>query len=641
MIKKAEPVQKILSYRPDIDGLRAIAVLLVLGYHIFPKSIKGGFIGYLITGIIIESLEKGTFTFKNFFSRRIRRIYPSLMLVLASTFLAGWFILLPKEFVELSKHMLGGVGFIANFTLWHDSGYFDALPELKPLLHLWSLGIEEQFYFLWPLALFVGWKYKEKLTYVIILIFTISFLLNILFIHKKPDAIFYFPVTRFWELLIGGLLTLFQKKSSRQFTNGETNFLSVFGALLIFIATLKLHHASTFPGWWALMPTLGTALLISGKKSWINQHVLSLKSLVAVGLISYPLYLWHWPLISFFHIAIGEVPYYLDKIGIIFFSFLLSWLTFKFIEAPLRHGKNTSIILTSLILISLFIGVVSFSVIYNKGYPQRISKNNEDPAITNALIQLLNPNFGGYIAAEWREHNCFLAKGEGIETFKDECKGDSQKPLALLWGDSHAAALYAGLKNQLEKQKAGLAQFTASACPPLLNWDGVANRGCRKINNHILDMIRELKPDVVFLGAAWYWADYDWTKVEITIRELKKIGIKKIILVGSSPAWKEKVPNNIVLYYRKYNRLPPTYTDFNLIDFEVTKKIDEQLEDMASKMGIQFFSILKSICNSDGCRLMTDKSPLNVTSLDQGHITTRGAIFLFKATEIQFLDGLK
>lgn len=202
------------NYRPDIDGLRAVAVLLVVGFHAFPGRFPGGFVGvdiffvisgYLITGILLKEMESSDFSFARFYARRVRRIFPALILVLLCCFVVGWFVLLPDEFKALGKHIFGGAAFFSNFVLLHDAGYFDAAAVRKPLLHLWSLGIEEQFYIVWPVVLFLAFQIR-RVGWMITAIFVASFLANVLTIGRNPVAAFYWPFTRAWELMSGGIL---------------------------------------------------------------------------------------------------------------------------------------------------------------------------------------------------------------------------------------------------------------------------------------------------------------------------------------------------------------------------------------------------------------------------------------------------
>jgi peptidoglycan/LPS O-acetylase OafA/YrhL len=314
------------KYRPDIDGLRAIAVLAVVAFHAFPNWVKGGFIGvdvffvisgYLISTIIFENLDKGTFSFSEFYARRITRIFPALILVLVACFVFGWFALLADEYRQLGKHIAAGAGFISNIVFWNEAGYFDNAADTKPLLHLWSLGVEEQFYIVWPLLLWFAWKRNFNLLTITILVATLSFIINIKGVQQDPVATFYSPQTRFWELLCGSLLawmTLYKMNAwttakskldgclalavyrEKHPTNGKTlsNFLSFVGLILLTYGFCRINKELSFPGKWALVPVVGSVLIIAaGAKTWVNRVILSNKVLVWFGLISFPLYLWH------------------------------------------------------------------------------------------------------------------------------------------------------------------------------------------------------------------------------------------------------------------------------------------------------------------------------------------------------------
>lgn len=319
--------------------------------------------GYLISTIIFENLDKGTFSFAEFYARRIRRIFPALILVLAACFAFGWFALLADEYKQLGKHIAAGAGFISNFVLWNEVGYFDNSSETKPLLHLWSLGIEEQFYIVWPLLWF-AWKRKFNLLTITILVVIASFVLNIKGIKQDAVATFYSPQTRFWELLCGSLLAWFTLYKNDAFTDTKTkidgwlssiiyrekqvldgkslsNVLSFIGLFLLAYGFWRINKELKFPGKWALMPVVSAVLIITaGSKAWINRMVLSNKLAVWFGLISFPLYLWHWPLLSFARIIEGEVPARKIRIAAVVASILLAWFTVKVIEKPFRFGEQ-------------------------------------------------------------------------------------------------------------------------------------------------------------------------------------------------------------------------------------------------------------------------------------------------------------
>src|SRR5687767_11476762 len=327
------------AYRPDIDGLRAVAVLAVLAFHAFPHAAPGGFAGvdvffvisgFLISGIILEDLQRGRFSLADFYWRRVRRLFPALILVLLACLALGWLVLLPDEFSRLGKHVAAGAGFIANLAFWREAGYFDWSAELKPLLHLWSLGVEEQYYLVWPLLLLFFRRWTLGL---IVGIGVLSFALNLYMTAKYPSAAFYLPMTRFWELLVGSFLAW--KTTEGRFGNLK----SACGAMLVIAGLVLLNGERAFPGWWALLPVLGTALLISaGPTAWVNRTILAHPAAVYVGLISYPLYLWHWPLLSFARVVEQGEPGALTKTVLLMASFVLAWATYQFVEKPIRFG---------------------------------------------------------------------------------------------------------------------------------------------------------------------------------------------------------------------------------------------------------------------------------------------------------------
>lgn len=367
------------KYRPDIDGLRAVAVLAVVVFHAFPNWLKGGFIGvdiffvisgYLISTIIFENLDKGTFSFSEFYARRIKRIFPALLLVLLACFSLGWFVLLSEEYKQLGKHIVAGSVFISNFVLWNESGYFDHSAETKPLLHLWSLGIEEQFYILWPFLLWFAWKRKFNLLMMTMGVACASFILNLIYVQQDMVATFYSPLSRFWELLSGSLLawfTLYKKSifTNRQKSDGKriANVLSLSGFLLLTYGFWAIHKETLFPGKWALVPVLGAILIITaGDKAWFNRTILSHKIVVWFGLISFPLYLWHWPLLSFATIVEGDTPSPIIRIAAVALSITLAWFTYRFIERPLRFGKNTKIRFLIILMVMMSgIGCIAYS----------------------------------------------------------------------------------------------------------------------------------------------------------------------------------------------------------------------------------------------------------------------------------------
>ncbi len=338
------------GYRREIDGLRAFAVLSVVAFHAFPAAVPGGFVGvdvffvisgFLITSHIFEKLDQGTFSFADFFQRRIRRIFPALLVVMSLSLLFGWLVLLSDEFNQLGLHVASGAAFISNFVFAAEAGYFDAAAELKPMLHLWSLAVEEQFYILWPLALWVAWKLRVGLLILTLIVFAASFVVNVAYATSHPVESFFWPFGRFWELLSGSLLAWVTVHRAGPLA-GETvrKLAGGLGLVLLVVSVAVIDRTAAFPSWWAILPVLGSVLVIfGGARAWGVAPLFTNRIAVWFGLISYPLYLWHWPVLSFLHIAEDDVPHRDARIAGVLLAILLAWLTYRLIERPIRFGK--------------------------------------------------------------------------------------------------------------------------------------------------------------------------------------------------------------------------------------------------------------------------------------------------------------
>ncbi len=370
------------KYRPDIDGLRAIAVLSVVIYHAFPNALKAGFMGvdiffvisgYLISSIIFENLDRGSFSFGQFYGRRIKRIFPALTLVLLSCLVFGWFGLLGDEFKQLGKHMAAGAGFVSNFFLWQESGYFNNAAETKPLLHLWSLAIEEQFYIFWPLIVWLTWKRKTLFLIVFISLIVASLAYNVHLVRLDPTATFFSPATRIWELLAGVLLAYMRvRPTAWQPSQRQLQIASTLGVLLLAIGFYRIDRGRPYPGTWALLPILGSfCLIFAGPTAWFNRFVLSNRLLVWIGLISFPLYLWHWPILSLIRIVESGAPEpYFRNIALVL-SVLLAWATYYFVEKPIRSDGKSSLKIVVLSTCVAALGVAGFAIFQSNGLPTR------------------------------------------------------------------------------------------------------------------------------------------------------------------------------------------------------------------------------------------------------------------------------
>lgn len=502
------------KYRPDIDGLRGIAVLSVVGFHAASVKLAGGFIGvdiffvisgFLISTIIFKSLAHNSFSFIEFYSRRIRRIFPALFLVLISSFVFGWVALRADEYKQLGKHIAGGAGFLSNFVLLGESGYFDFHSAKKPLLHLWSLGIEEQFYIIWPLFLWLAWRQRNGLFTMLLAVFALSFALNIEQIGYDPIATFYSPQTRFWELLLGSSLAyivLYKKEMFSFLAPVHFNLCSFFGASLIVIGLFTITKEGEFPGWLALMPTFGSALVIfSGPQAWLNRVVLSNRVLVWFGLISFPLYLWHWPIMSFGNILsnmeqLQELSRGNRVIAIIV-SIVLSWLTYKLVEKPIRFGDHSKLKTLILLTSMIFTGYAGYICFQYDGFESRIPKDHKKyysiPYNQNYVPDYTNQ--GNFFS------NITPIKGRDFFLFKAKSVGETE--IAIV-GDSHANRLYYGV---IEFTKRSVLNIGRGTCPPFLDVEvhqGNKSFTCQPLMNQILTELRDSKHIKVIVINAFF-----------------------------------------------------------------------------------------------------------------------------------------
>nr|WP_255520390.1 acyltransferase family protein [Undibacterium sp. 14-3-2] len=495
-----------ITYRPDIDGLRAIAVIAVVLYHAFPSRVSGGFVGvdiffvisgYLISSIIFKGLASGKFSFLEFYSHRIKRIFPALILVLLTAFSLGWFVLLPDEFKQLGKHILAGAGFAQNIVLWKESGYFDNASELKPLIHLWSLALEEQFYLIFPALMWIVWRFGlNALTAILILAF-FSFKQNIHDVQYEIVKAYFLPQTRFWEILAGSILAFFQvfkfdgflakiryivfhpvifsnppDLDKRQYT--LNNFLSITGFILAILAIFCINKNKSFPGWWALAPVLSAFLIIlSGPESWVSKNILSSKIMLFVGLISYPLYLWHWVLLSFAQIVESETPAVHIRISAIVIAIVLAWATYVFIEKPIRFGRKgllKTFILSMMLVAVAGLGYAAYTGMVRKSINEKMERSLN--SINEPFLSWGGPPLRDGVHQEYQDAECL----KRYPNFGDDKACRLQKnapPTVMLIGDSHANHLFPGLAEHF-KDESGINILNLSVTgrgwgPALLN----------------------------------------------------------------------------------------------------------------------------------------------------------------------------
>jgi peptidoglycan/LPS O-acetylase OafA/YrhL len=433
------------NYRSDIDGLRALAVVSVVIFHAFAWLIPGGYAGvdvffvisgYLITTNILNGLNESTFTIQGFYQRRIRRIFPALVTMLAIVYAFGWFVLLATEYRQLGKHVGSGASFISNIILWQESGYFDTSSAVKPLTHLWSLGIEEQFYIVWPLLLWAIFKLRLHILTSTVVLAVVSFGFGLWSLNNDVVGAYYSPINRFWELLIGAILAAVMLK--RTYGDKATKWQqagSIVGLILIVFTLFSLDGQSSFPGWNALAPTVGAALMIGcGPQTLTARRIFSLRAIVWVGLISFPLYLWHWPLLTFARIISSAMPTAQVRIGAVVLSVVLSWATYRLIEKPLRFHPRVKVITGALVASMVVIGLVGYVTFRNDGIASR--------EVTQMNPDINSGEEGG--AQGWVQDTCGISDAKVADLFASCLEDNRETPRFALIGDSKAEALIGG-----------------------------------------------------------------------------------------------------------------------------------------------------------------------------------------------------
>ncbi len=542
-----------LAYRPDIDGMRALAVLAVVLYHAFPSALRGGFAGvdiffvisgFLITSILLDELRRGSFTVAGFYARRVQRIFPALILVMLACAAFGWCALFPDEFRMLGKHIFGGAAFVSNIFLWNEVGYFDTAAETKPLLHLWSLAIEEQFYIFWPPLLLLAARRRIGVVRMALALAVLSFAVNVAGVHRYPSATFYSPAGRVWELLAGALLAGAASGQLRLFAGTRSgpdgvvrmldfgaprarNLWSVLGLALVLLAYGLIGTGRAFPGWWALLPVLGAVLLIAaGPQAWVNRMVLSRKPLVWVGLISYPLYLWHWPLLSFAAIVESGQPSARVRALALLAAVLLAWLTWRLLERPLRGWSTprARVLLLSLLMAALAGGAVALYRL--DGLPARASivENAKQQQSLKVVEDVAN-------AAACKQRY-------GFDTLYKYClqTWPERAPTVALVGDSHAYHVVAGLTNYYKARGENLVMFGTRI--PFWGIDPASGDEYQAVTQHMLELALQTPSIHTVLFSTFATQSANNLLRQNTLRET----LRRFTASGKTIIWLNDVP---------------------------------------------------------------------------------------------------
>lgn len=480
-----------IAYRSDIDGLRAIAILTVVAFHAFPEVFPGGFIGvdvffvisgYLITSILQQEMQTGRWSLASFYARRILRIFPALILVLFACLFAGWHTLLAQEYMQLGKHLGLGAAFLSNIGLWWEAGYFDKASEAKPLLHLWSLAIEEQFYIVWPVVLWLILRSGRSAARCVATLAVVSLLLSIWWVWSDRTQAFYSPASRAWELLAGAWLALQPQRlqSMRSVVRG----LAV--AVLVGAAVL-LNARVPFPGVVALLPVVAAVLLIGvpATSDWTGR-LLGHPWMVALGKVSYPWYLWHWPLLSFAYIIESGQASVGLRLGLVLASLLLAALTYRLWELPLRRLPRRLVI--SLLVVAMVILGLLGKNIYDRHGLERIRHKNLIQMDTAASQDFMDFEKQGLITEATCEKPFKFPEREVC------LLAHADKPVsAVVLGDSHAVHAFWGLAKAFDAQGLNLAVRGKGACVPVMA--AKQGAGASECERHMEAALRDIAAD--------------------------------------------------------------------------------------------------------------------------------------------------
>lgn len=640
----------IVMYRRDIDGLRAFAVVPVVLYHAGVPAMSGGFVGvdvffvisgYLITGLILDDLDRGRFSLARFYERRIRRILPALISMISACLVAGWFFLAPEDYRTLGRSAVAALLSFSNFFYFAESGYFDTPTAEKPLLHTWSLAIEEQFYLIFPVCLLVLSKFCPRWRRAAILaLCAASFLLCLALTPKSPTAAFFMPQTRCWELLIGALLVVFRRPTPGRRWVIEVG--TAAGLSVVFGCALTYSDKTSFPGWAAALPALGTAVTIYfAERSCIAGRLLAHPLPVFIGKFSYSLYLWHLPILAFgYYLALGALSPQQTAI-LLTATLVISLLSWRFIEQPARAPGAISrpALFRAVGVSGALIYATGLALIGFNGVPERIA--SEDMRNLALIPERDDDRQGCYVASRTPKLEKLCAIGTASEA----------APSFVLWGDSHAEAMRPALDLAARRYGRNGVFAGERGCPPLVDVDRLDWTDCRSVNTAILDMIsREPQIQTVILAARWgMWAERSPYKSEPgpafdlwsgktgepvapdnhlifaaglrrTVATLRAAG-KEIWIVGPVPEVGFNVPRYFFLQSIGIGRgldIRPNVEEFA----ERQKFALDTLTEVSDRYDANMVQPYSLLCDSQHCRIQQDGRALY---FDDDHLSRFGA----------------
>jgi peptidoglycan/LPS O-acetylase OafA/YrhL len=603
-----------VNYRRDVDGLRALAVTPVVLYHAGLSGFSGGFVGvdvffvisgYVIAGSLLVDLDGERFSLWRFYEKRVRRIFPALMLMFACSYVAALLFLIPDHFVNFSRSIVASATFFANFFFWKNEGYFDLSAHLRPLLHTWSLAIEEQFYLFAPLMMWLVYKKLDRRWLATIMPLLLSSLaLSVYATRLASTANFFLLPTRAWELLVGVLLALRPPVPlSKPWFNETVAFV---GFSAIAWAVIVFNDETPFPGMNALLPCLGAAAII-----WVGSTesgsrvttILSWRPFVFIGLISYSLYLVHWPILVFTRYALLSDPSGWQTLVVVAASVVSATLSWWYVERPFRNPNwaNRRQILTGGGIAMAIMAAMGVIGVRAGGFPFRSPSLQVDSSRSEG---------------DWKQHVCFLDATDDMHSWSlDACtRAGSLGPKVFLWGDSFAAHYVPGFIALGDHLAVQLVQYTYAGCPPLLDYESLARPNCHEFNAEALPLMRKAGIGIAILSARWeLHRRKGLSSLRKTVETLRKAGIS-VFVVGQTPEFAMDVR---LLAYRS--------------GVEGTRQVlawkpavDPHLNDEVSALASEatFVNPMKLLCDAGLCAYRTGQVFLYS---DFGHLSQYGA----------------
>ncbi len=631
-----------IDYRPDIDGLRAVAVLLVVCEHL-RLGFRGGYIGvdvffvisgYLISSIILSDMAEGRFSIASFYERRIRRIFPALFVMMGIVAFFAYRFLVPSETVNFAQSMLAATFSVSNVLFAHQAGYFDQPSQFKPLLHTWSLAVEEQFYILFPIFLVTVRRLARRfLKNAILSLAIISFSAACFWVQHDPTTAFYSAPLRAWELLIGTILS--QRYLPSITGKFWRNLLSLSGVALIVVPSLLYSASTPFPGLAAIPPCLGAALIIAADETGpsLVGRLLGTRPVVFLGLISYSLYLWHWPILVFQNtnsmLVVAHAGGRRVKVAILAMSVVVAILSWRFVETPFRKGRLR---LARGPLFYVAGGVVAamttvgLLMIGSGGFPGRFPPD--------ALAVSRYTDFD--TSAAYRVNTCFLQTRVDFSSFRqDICmKQDPNRKNYLLIGDSHSAALYYGLSTEFPE--INFLQATVAACDPFIpSISDLEHQNCKQMADFIFDdYLVHHKVDAVVISGRW--EENAIPKLQKTLKWLIGHG-QHVILIGPVTEYDASLPRILATGLRE--RDPTLAAEHSMLP--ILRALDTELGVAArNTWKVRYISIFEDLCTSTttaeipnnrvaGCPLYA--APLVPLLIDTDHLSPQGSLLFATA----------